>query len=239
MNLLGSRNIKQDLFLRNLFSNHILIIALFILLTGLFTYPSFLEYDKIIGSGTDPEIYVNVFWWYNYNINNPQEPFDFSWLFFHNYQFYPNGGPIVGSSNFNQFLSILIMPFTENLIHTHNIIMYLSFIFSGYAMFLLTKHLTKNYFASIIAGIIFNFGIYHMVHAGGHLPYVAIQFIPLSVLFLIRTVESKKNQRSHHWRNFFVFGFVINTLSRIFYTTFFYSTHFVLFLNKKKLSNYN
>jgi len=192
MNLLASRNIKQDLFLKNLFSNHILIIVLFILLTGLFTYPSFLEYDKIIGSGTDPEIYVNAFWWYNYNIKNPQEPFDLSWLFFHNYQFYPDGGPIVGSSNFNQFLSILIMPFTENLIHTHNIIMYLSFIFSGYGMFLLTRHLTKNYFAAIIAGIIFNFGIYHMVHAGGHLPYVAIQFIPLSVLFFIRTVELKK-----------------------------------------------
>ncbi len=71
MNLLASRNIKQDLFLKNLFSNHILIIVLFILLTGLFTYPSFLEYDKIIGSGTDPEIYVNAFWWYIYNIKNP------------------------------------------------------------------------------------------------------------------------------------------------------------------------
>ncbi len=124
--MLESRNIKQSLFFRNLFSNHILIIALFILLTGLFTYPSYLEFDKVIGSNynEDPEINFNVFWWYNYNIKNPSEPFDLFWLFYHDRQFYPNGAPIGGSASFNILLSILIMPFTENYIHTYNIIMY-------------------------------------------------------------------------------------------------------------------
>jgi len=194
LNLLESRNIKQSLFFRNLFSNHILIIALFILLTGLFTYPSYLEFDKVIGSNynEDPEINFNVFWWYNYNIKNPSEPFDLLWLFYHDRQFYPNGAPIGGSASFNIFLSILIMPLTENYIHTYNIIMYFSFIFTGYGMFHLTKHLTKNYFASIVAGIIFTFGIYHMWHAEVHLSLMALQFIPFSVLFFIKTVESKK-----------------------------------------------
>jgi len=191
--MLESRNIKQSLFFRNLFSNHILIIALFILLTGLFTYPSYLEFDKVIGTDKgDPEINFNVFWWYNYNIKNPSEPFDLFWLFYHDRQYYPNGASIGGSASFNMFLSILIMPFTENYIHTYNIIMYFSFIFTGYGMFHLTKHLTKNYFASIVAGIIFTFGIYHMWHAEEHLSLMALQFIPLSVLFFIKTVESKK-----------------------------------------------
>jgi len=192
--MLESRNIKQSLFFRNLFSNHILIIALFVLLTGVFTYPSYLEFDKVIGAdyNGDPEINFNVFWWYNYNIKNPSEPFDLFWLFYHDRQFYPNGAPIGGSASFNMFLSILIMPFTENYIHTYNIIMYFSFIFTGYGMFHLTKHLTKNYFASIVAGIIFTFGIYHIYHAEFHLSLMALQFIPLSVLFFIRTVESKK-----------------------------------------------
>jgi len=194
LNLLEPINIKQSLFFRNLFSNHILIIALFVLLTGVFTYPSFLEFDKVIGAdyNGDPEINFNVFWWYNYNIKNPPEPFDLFWLFYHDRQYYPIGASIGGSASFNMFLSILIMPFTENYIHTYNIIMYFSFIFTGYGMFLLAKHLTKNYYASIVAGIIFTFGIYHMWHAEVHLSLMALQFIPLSVLFFIKTVESKK-----------------------------------------------
>jgi len=193
MNFLSLENLKKSKFTKNLFSNHILIIALFILLTGVFTYPSYLEFDNLIGRSTgDPEIPLNIFWWYNYNIKNLADPFDFQWLFYHERQFYPLGAPISGSANFNTFLSILIMPFTENVIHTYNIIMYFSFIFTGYGMFHLTKHLTKNYLAAIIAAIIFNFGIYHMFHAGSHLEYVALQFIPLSVLFFIKTVESKK-----------------------------------------------
>ncbi len=193
MNFLLLANLKKSKFTNNLFSNHILIIALFILLTGVFTYPSYLEFDSLIGDDFgDPEIPLNIFWWYDYNIKNPSEPFDLDWLFYHERQFYPLGAPIAGSANFNTFLSILIMPFTENVIHTYNIIMYLSFIFTGYGMFHLTKHLTKNYFASIIAAIIFNFGIYHMFHASGHLEYVALQFIPLSVLFFLKTVETNK-----------------------------------------------
>jgi len=194
LNLLESRNFKQSLFFRNLFSNHILIIALFVLLTGLFTYPSFLEFDKVIGTNRnqDPEVYLNSIWWYNYNVKNPPEPFNFNWLFYNERQFYPIGAPIGDSASFNMFISILIMPFTENFIHTYNIIVYLSFIFTGYGMFLLTKYLTKNYYAAIVAGIIFTFGIYHMVHAEVHFNIVSLQFIPFSVLFFIKTIESKK-----------------------------------------------
>jgi hypothetical protein len=137
MNFLLLENLKNSKFAKNLFSNHILIIALFVLLTGVFTYPSYLEFDNLIGTNKgDPEIPLNIFWWYNYNIKNPSEPFDFHWLFYHERQFYPLGAPIAGSANFNTFVSILIMPFTENVIHTYNIIMYFSFIFTGYGSYL-------------------------------------------------------------------------------------------------------
>ena len=143
MNLLEIKNFKV-LSTKNIVSNHILIIALFILLTGIFTYPSFFEFNNVIGHEDDPEFYMNVFWWYNYNVKNPPEPFDFNWLFFHEYQFYPIGAPISAGATFSMLISILVHPFTGNFIHTYNIIMYLSFIFSGYTLFLLTKHLTKN-----------------------------------------------------------------------------------------------
>ncbi len=151
MNLLETKNIKV-LFSKNFFSNHILILALFILLTGVFTYPSFFEFDNILGYPDDPEYYINLSWWYNYNVRNPPDPFDFNWLFVQEYQFYPIGGAALTSGGtFTALLSILVYPFTENFIQTHNIIVYLSFIFSGYGMFLLAKHLTINYYASILA----------------------------------------------------------------------------------------
>ena len=162
------------------------------MLTGIFTYPSFFEFDNIIGEPDDPEAYINRFWWYNYNIKNPSEPFDFNWIFFHSYQYYPIGAAITSGGTFNLLISILVQPFTGNYIHTYNIIVYLSFIFSAYGMFLLTKHLTKNYYASIVSGIIFTFGIYHLWHGERHVELLPLQFIPLSVLFLIKTVESKK-----------------------------------------------
>ena len=237
MNLLESRNIKQSLFFRNLFSNHILIIALFILLTGLFTYPSFLEFDNVIGSDAnqDPEIYLNNMWWYNYNIKNPPEPFDLSWLFYHDSQFYPIGAPITDSASFNMFLSILIMPFTENFFHTYNIIMYLSLIFTGYGMFLLTKYLTKNYFAAIVAGIIFTFGIHHMWQTEVHFNLVSLQFIPLSVLFFIRTVDSKKIRDPIIGGIFLGLGLISSIYMGFFTFLFFIPLILYYFLTKRRL----
>ena len=113
MNFLLLANLKKSKFTNNLFSNHILIIALFVLLTGVFTYPSYLEFDSLIGDDFgDPEIPLNIFWWYDYNIKNPSEPFDFDWLFYHERQFYPLGAPIAGSANFNTFLSSPNLPIT-------------------------------------------------------------------------------------------------------------------------------
>ena len=133
LNLLESRNLKQTIFVRDIFSNHILIIALFILLTGLFTYPSYFEFDNVVGYPGDAEYYMNIFWWYNYNVKNPPEPFNFNWIFVNDYQFYPIGAAI-GVGPFNTLLSILVQPFTGNFIHTFNIITYLSFIFTGSEM---------------------------------------------------------------------------------------------------------
>ena len=234
MNLLEIKNFKV-LSTKNIVSNHILIIALFILLTGIFTYPSFFEFNNVIGHEDDPEFYMNVFWWYNYNVKNPPEPFDFNWLFFHEYQFYPIGAPISAGATFSMLISILVHPFTGNFIHTYNIIMYLSFIFSGYTMFLLTKHLTKNYFASIVAGIIFTFGIYHMFHAEGHVELMGLQFIPLSVLFLIKTVESKNIKDPIIGGIFLFLGLISSVYLGFFHVLLFIPLILYFILTKRKL----
>jgi len=234
VNLLASKNIKV-LFSQDFFSNHILILALFILLTGVFTYPSFLEFDNILGEPDDPEFFINSIWWHNYNINNPSEPFDFSWIFFHSKQYYPIGAPNPQGGTFNFLLSVLVYPLTGNYIHTYNIIIYLSFIFSAYGMFLLTKHLTKNYYASIVSGIIFTFGIYHLWHAERHLDLLPLQFIPLSVLFLIKTVESKKIKDPIIGGIFLALGVITSVYLGFFLLLFFIPLILYFILTKRKL----
>jgi len=234
LNLLTIKNFKV-LSSKNFVSNHILIIALFILLTGIFTYPSFLEFDSILGEPDDPEGYINHFWWYNYNIKNPSEPLDFSWIFFHSYQYYPIGAPNSSGGTFNILLSILVHPFTGNFIHTYNIIVYLSFIFSAYGMFLLTKHLTKNYYASIVAGIIFSFGIYHLWHGERHVELLPLQFIPLSVLFLIKTVESNKIKDPIIGGIFLALGLISSVYLGFFHLLFFIPLILYFILTKRNL----
>jgi len=235
LNLVIFRNLKQVFASKNFVSNHILIIALFVLLTGLFTYPSFFEFDNILGEPDDPEAYIKNFWWYNYNIWNPSEPFDFNWIFFHSYQYYPFGAPISSGGTFNVLLSILVHPFTGNFIHTYNIIVYLSFIFTGYGMFHLTKHLTKNYYASIVSGIIFTFGIYHLWHGERHLDLLPLQFIPLSVLFLIKTVESKKIKDPIIGGIFLALGVISSVYLGFFLLLFFIPLILYFILTKRKL----
>ena len=233
-----TKNSFQIKFLHNtFFTNHLLIILLFVLLTGIFTFPSFFEFDKMIGVGGDIYIILNNFWWYNYNIEKNFDMFDFHWIFYHDYQFYPIGAPTGGAGTLNTLLSIPLVPFIDNLVHVYNIIVYASFIFTGYGMFHLGKHLTKSYFAAIIAGIIFAFGTYQLFHTLGHLNLLATQFIPFTVLFFLKTVESK-NLKYPIIGGLFLFLSLISSLYLGFFMMIFITIFvFIIIIKREKLSS--
>ena len=171
-----------------------MVIILFIAFTGLFTYPSYLKFDELIGGFPgDSTSWFNPFWWYQYNIKNPSEPFDFHWLFYNDYQFYPVGTPINEYGLLSAWSTIVLMPlFGDDIAKVYNLLVYLSFIFTGYGTFQLIHYLTKNYYASLIGGLIFTFGFYHMFHVNGHLSYLMTQFVPLAVLFMLKSKDSTK-----------------------------------------------
>lgn len=216
----------------NFLKDHIFIILIFVLLTGIFTYPSYLEFDNLIGSHGDQDFDLNTFWWYNYNVKNIGFK-NIHWLFYDSYQFYPIGVPLTAEVNFNTLLSIPLEFIVGNPVHLFNLLMYSTFIFAGYGNFLLAKHITKNYCAAIIAGIIFSFGIYHIMEGHGHLAQATIQFIPFTVLFLIKSVESN-NIKNPIIGGVFLFLTLISAYYLAFFTLFFLASFLLYLVVKKK-----
>jgi len=178
--------------LNNILRNHIIVIIFFTGFTGLFTFPSFFTFseNKIIGNfDGDPSAWMNSLWWFNYSVSNPTNQ-DFTWLYNEDYQFYPKGAPLNELGLMHAYLSIPLMYLTQDIIKVYNLLIYLSFIFTGYGTFLLANYLTRNYYASLIAGLIFCFSSFHMFHLA-HLSYLMTLFIPFTVLFLIKTIDFK------------------------------------------------
>lgn len=52
------------------------------MLTGIFSYPSYFESKKLIRGFGDPIMYLNTFWWYNFNSGNLVKQLDFFWILF-------------------------------------------------------------------------------------------------------------------------------------------------------------
>ena len=66
----------------------------------------------------------------------------------------------------------------------YNIVWLLSFVLSGYFMFLLARYLTKHETASFLAGIFYMFLPFHVAHSLGHFGAMQMQWIPLAILLL-------------------------------------------------------
>ncbi len=180
----------------NLLKNHFIVLAFFILLTMLFLYPSFLTFDRLIGNyHGDPPSFLNAIWWFHHNtLGSPNNVTD-DWMFTNYLQYYPTGGPLNAYGMVNSYIGIVLFEIIGDVTVTYNSLVYLSFILTGYGTFLLANYLTRNYYAALIAGIIFTFGTYHTFHANGHLFSLTTQFLPFAVLFLLKStnLEAKKN----------------------------------------------
>jgi preprotein translocase subunit YajC len=73
----------------------------------------------------------------------------------------------------------------QNEIFAYNFIMLATFPLAGLAMYLLAVYLTRNKWASFIAGLAYAFCPYHFAHAS-HITLANIQWMPLFILFLFK-----------------------------------------------------
>ena len=106
----------------------------------------------------------------------------------------PSGVSLV-SHNFNWVSSFLSLPldWLFGPLVAYNLLFLLTIWLSGFAMYLLALHLTERRDAAFLAGLVFAFFPYHLSgNWDGQMNLANAQWLPLSVLFLVRTVEHKR-----------------------------------------------
>lgn len=71
----------------------------------------------------------------------------------------------------------------------YNIVYLLSFVLSGYAMFLLVRYLGANDTAAWLAGVAYMFLPYHVAHAQGHFGAMQLMWLPMAVVSAMALVK--------------------------------------------------
>lgn len=94
-----------------------------------------------------------------------------------------------------------------------NIINFISFPLAAFLMFLLVKHLTKNFWAAILSGLIFSFSPYHFWKAYNHADLSSIQWLPLYIYCLVRLFE----KRNYRWAFLTAASFTLVALMAFYY----------------------
>ena len=74
----------------------------------------------------------------------------------------------------------------------YNLVLLSTFVLSGLAAYLLARYHTGSHAAAMLGGLIYAFSPYRLSHLGaGHLPLMATQWLPLSLLYLDMTIQKR------------------------------------------------
>ncbi|MFH1888569.1 MAG: hypothetical protein ABH806_00595 [Candidatus Omnitrophota bacterium] len=163
---------------------NILIILLFFIIASIFTYPLALKMDKAIpgfGSTDEPFAVISNMWLVKYS---SQRGID---LKNNDYIAYPFGVDLTaywGSSYLWEYLKNTLSFITSHIV-AFNILIFMSFILSGWFTYLLVYRLTGSAVAGIFSGAIFSLCPYHFARVWQHLALSQIQWMPLYLLSLL------------------------------------------------------
>jgi hypothetical protein len=182
-----------------------LVIVLYAVLSLILTYPLLTHFSThVLGTDIwafDEYTFIWNMWWLKHSLidlhSNP---------LFSSYIFYPVGISLVlyTYNLFNALMSVPLQPLVP-LPAIANLLNIFAFTLSGYGTYLLLRYLLgdtrpqrtdealRKQMAAFIGGLVFAFGSYHFVYAAlGHNEMVTTQWLPLYVLFLIKTVREKR-----------------------------------------------
>lgn len=93
-----------------------------------------------------------------------------------------------------------IIAITENVILAYNTIFILSFVLSGFGVFLLVNYYLNDKYSAFLAGFAFAFCAFRFSHLG-HLQLLTAQWIPFSILYLDKFIHNNS------YKNMVVFYF--------------------------------
>ncbi|MFB6207723.1 MAG: hypothetical protein ABEJ69_00055 [Candidatus Nanohaloarchaea archaeon] len=171
----------------------IVVAAFYLLAAVVFTWPASTQISThVIGDGGDSLQNMWNLWWVEKAVSGPEK------LYFTDYLFYPEGASLafhtLSPAN-TLFLGLPLFFLTGSFLLSYNILILLSFVLSGYGMYLLVRYLTGEWDVAVLAGFAYSFSPYHLAQSLGHLNLASIQWLPFFILFYLKML------REDGWRN--------------------------------------
>ncbi|MDE1824577.1 MAG: hypothetical protein KGH74_04755 [Candidatus Micrarchaeota archaeon] len=143
--------------------------------------------SRIVNATADGYQSLFNLWWVPYSIFTlHQSPY------FTNLLYYPIGANFI-TQTMTPIAGILAWPLWQlSSALAYNALFFSSFALSGIFMFMLSEHFIKNRHAAFLAGLIYAFSPIHIAHSYAHLDWTLVEWIPLYILLLFKTVEEKR-----------------------------------------------
>ncbi len=171
-------------------AEHALVLLAFAVLSLLATWPLAAHLtDGVLGPPGDNYEYLYKIWWFKTALlEQGQSPF------FNPDVFYPVGYDVsLSETTVANMLLALPLAVLWGEVAAYNLVVLLTFVLSGWAMYWLVRYLTDSIVGGAAAGLAFAFAPYRLAHLGaGHLPLLGTQWIPLAFLFAERTLQSRR-----------------------------------------------
>ena len=159
-------------------------LVLFSLLSALFTYPLVLHLADAVEDGQDALLNVWILAWDGHALlSDPRRLFDAN-------IFYPFSRTLA-YSEINLSQALLALPATlisGNPVLGYNLALLLTFVLSGWGMYLLARRLTGSPWAGAGAGIVFAFNAYKLSNLA-QIQLLSLHWLPFALLFLDRLLR--------------------------------------------------
>jgi len=152
------------------------------------TYPLLFQLGSgVVSQSADAWIMMWGNWWIPHALTTGQN------VFFTSLMFAPNGVSLASHSfSFTHTAISAVLQLFTNPIAAYNLGIWLIFPVSALSMYALARHVVRSDGAAWLAGLIYAFAPYHMTQALGHPHLSYVQFIPLGVLFTLKSIESPR-----------------------------------------------
>jgi hypothetical protein len=160
------------------------VFLVYVLLTFVMTLPMSAQLGKqAAGQGNDMWVSHWNNWWLQKILSEGHN------LYHTPYMFYPQGTSLVWHSFswFNATLWLLFQSLIGSLA-AHSITILSSYVMSAYTAYLLARELTGSRKSAFVAGVIFAFYPYRLVHRN-QIKLLSVQWIPIFALYLMRTTQ--------------------------------------------------
>ena len=166
-----------------------LILLAYVALSLAMSYPLPLHMTThIAGQHSDARVFQWNNWWVKHALLHHTLPTHTDYIY------YPSGVSLL-SHNINWVSSAISVPLDLLFGSTvaYNLTFLLTIFLSGFAMYLMTNYLVHRRDASFVAGVFFAFFPYHLSgNWDGQMNLANVQWLPLSALFVMRTLDSRR-----------------------------------------------